>query len=236
MISFFKTVAYEPLYNILILILKIPFVDAGMGVILLTILTKILLYPISKKTSIAQIKMKRGEEELSEIKKKYTNKEEQALKVMEFYKNNDINPFISIVTIFVQIPIVYSLYHIFFRAGLPIVNTELLYSFITAPTNISMSLFGIFDISQKSIVFSLIASITTFIQMQIQQGVSGDKKEQDSNDFSKVLGRQMKYTMPIVVFFISWKISAAVSLYWIVSNICSSIQDYYLKKTLSSSV
>src|SRR3989344_486253 len=86
MISFLKTIIYEPLYNILVLILNIPYLDAGIAVIILTLLVKIILYPLSKKATETQMVMKDKEQDLKSIKEKYKDKQEQALKTMEFYK------------------------------------------------------------------------------------------------------------------------------------------------------
>src|SRR3989344_3076275 len=118
MISFFKTIIYSPLYNILILLLNVSWIDVGIATIILTILVKLILYPISKKSTITQTKMKEKEGELSLIKEKYKDKQEQALKIMEFYKTNNINPFSSILTVLIQIPIIFSLYYIFFKKAL----------------------------------------------------------------------------------------------------------------------
>src|SRR3989344_3332727 len=118
MIAFFKTIIYIPLYNILILILNINWIDAGLAAVILTVLVKMILYPVAKKSIITQAKMKEKGGELSLIKEKYKDKQEQAVKVMEFYKTNKINPFSSILTIIIQIPIIFSLYYIFFKSGL----------------------------------------------------------------------------------------------------------------------
>ena len=108
MIAFFKTIVYTPLYNILVLILNISWIDAGLAAVILTVLVKVVLYPLAKKATVTQAKMKEKEGELTSIKEKYKDKQEQAVKVMEFYKTNNINPFSSILTIIIQIPIIYS--------------------------------------------------------------------------------------------------------------------------------
>lgn len=234
MINFFKTIIYTPLYNILILILNVEWVDVGLAAIILTVLVKLLLYPLSKKATITQLKMKEKEGELLAIKDKYKSREEQALKVMEFYKTNNINPFSSIFTILLQIPIVFSLYYVFFRSGLPVIDTNLLYSFIKAPASVSMTLFGFIDVSQKSIILALFAAISTFWQMHLSSpNTPTNNKHGNTEDFAKMMAKQMKYTMPVVVFLVSWKISAVVSLYWFVSNLVGIAQDLYIKKSLT---
>jgi len=238
MIAFFKTIIYTPLYNALILLLNVSWIDVGIATIVLTILVKLILYPISKKSTVTQTKMKEKEGELSLIKEKYKDKQEQVVKIMEFYKTNKINPFSSILTVIIQIPIIFSLYYIFFKSGLPVVDTELLYSFVKAPVDVSMSLLGIIDVSQKSIVLALLAAVTSYWQMHIaSSSLSKEDTKQVSTsgkpDFAKMMTKQMKYTMPFIVFFISWKISAVVALYWFVNNLVSVAQDLYIRRQLA---
>lgn len=241
MIAFFKTIIYVPLYNILVLMLNISWIDAGIAAVILTVLVKMVLYPIAKKSTITQAKMKEKEGELALIKERYKDKQEQAVKTMEFYKINNINPFSSILTVLIQIPIIFSLYYIFFRSGLPTIDTALLYSFVKAPASVSMNFLGLIDISQKSIVLAFLAAITSFWQMHLAsvpaknaQGKSAFAKSSGATkeDFSAVMTKQMKYTMPFVVFFISWKISAIVALYWFVSNLVGIAQDVYVRKQM----
>lgn len=236
MINFIKTIIYIPLYNFLIFLIAVTNIDAGLAAVILTVLVKIILYPSSKKATLAQLKMKEHERELQEIKEKYKDKETQALKTMEFYKKYQINPLSSIGTLLIQIPIIYSLYHIFLKSGLPTINTSLLYSFTKVPEVISMNFLGLFDVSNKSPVLAFLAAFSGFLQMHFsQQGVS-QKTSQNSGDLSQMMAKQMKFTLPIVIFIVSWQISGVVALYWFTSNVVSIIQDYYVKKHYKESL
>lgn len=238
MIAFLKTIIYIPLYNGLLLILNIlPIADIGIAVIVLTVLVKVILYPLAKKTSVTQLQMKERQPELDQIKEKYKgDKQAQALQIMEFYKKYKINPFASFFTILIQIPIIYSLYHIFLYAGLPTVNTDLLYSFIKAPAEISMNFLGFIDVSQKNIFFAFLAGITSFFQMKITTPAISQKAGGGmGDDLSRMMSLQMKYFMPILIFFISWRISGVVALYWAVSNLLGIAQDLYIKRKLAKS-
>ena len=230
MISFFKTIVYVPLYNLFVLILNVDWIDAGVAAVLLTVLVKTLLYPLSKKATVTQVKMKEKEGELSKIKEKYKDRQEQAVKLMEFYKTNGINPFSGILGVFIQIPVVFSLYYIFFKSGLPLIDQSLLYSFVKGPESVSMMFLGFFDVSQKSLVLAFLAAVTTFFQIHFSTATS--KSSVNTEDFAKMMAKQMKYTMPIVVFFISWQISGVVALYWFVSNLLSLAQDWYVRREL----
>ena len=241
MIAFFKTIVYTPLYNILVLILNISWIDAGLAAVILTVLVKVVLYPLAKKATVTQAKMKEKEGELTSIKEKYKDKQEQAVKVMEFYKTNNINPFSSILTIIIQIPIIFSLYYIFFKSGLPSIDSSLLYSFIKAPTSVSMNFLGFIDVSQKSIVLAFLAAASSFWQMHLASSSQNksasaspsSRAPLDKENFSQIMSKQMKYTMPLIVFFVSWKISAIVALYWFVSNLVSIAQDVYVRRQMA---
>lgn len=237
MIAFLKTIIYIPLYNILILILNVSWIDAGLAAVILTLLVKFILYPLAKKSMVAQAKMKEGNKELELIKEKYKNKEEQALKMMEFYKKNNINPFSSILTIFIQIPIIYSLYYIFYRSGLPNVDTSLLYSFVNTPASISMNFLGLMDVSQKSIILAALAAISSFFQMHFSASsmAVATQGQNKAEDFSQMMAKQMKFTFPIMIFLISWRISGVVALYWFVSNVIGMIQEAYIRRQISKS-
>jgi YidC/Oxa1 family membrane protein insertase len=237
MIAFLKTIIYIPLYNFFILILNIGWLDAGVAAVLLTVLVKLVLYPLAKKSTVTQIKMKEKQKELELIKTKYPDKQEQAVKTMEFYKTNKINPFASILTVLIQIPVIFSLYFIFFKSGLPKVDTQILYSFIKVPSQISMHFLGLLDVSQKSILLAILAAVSTFAQIHFANKEINKTQDSFANkeDFSQILAKQMKYTMPVMVFLISWRISGIVALYWLVSNLMSIIQDWYIKRGLVNS-
>lgn len=245
MIAFFKTVIYVPLYNILVLLLNVDWVDAGLAAVILTILVKLVLYPLSKKATITQTLMKEKEGELAQIKEQYKDKQEQAVKTLEFYKKNKINPFSSMFTVILQIPIIFSLYYIFYKSGLPNINMDLLYSFVKAPSEVSMMFLGIFDISQKSIILALLAAASSFWQMHLASAPAKDRNggspsikssASDKQDLSKMMAKQMKYTMPVIVFVISWQISAIVALYWFVSNLVGVAQNAYVRNQLAKRV
>jgi len=235
MIAFFKTIVYTPLYNSLIFILNIDWVDAGIAAVILTIVVKMILYPLTKKTTITQVRMKEKEKDLALIKEKYKDKQEQAVKMMEFYKENNINPFSGIFSIFIQIPIIYSLFYIFSRSGLPTIDTTILYSFVNAPIEVSMQFLGLIDISQKSLILALLAAASTFWQTHLSTKsitLASSINTGSKDDFASMMTKQMKYTMPLVVFFVSWQTSGVLALYWFVSNLVGIAQEMYIKRRI----
>jgi len=88
------TLFYNPLYNALVFLTSIiPWHDVGFAVIILTVVVKIILFPLSKKSITGQIKLKKLEPELKKIKETFKDKGEQAKRTMALYKENKINPF-----------------------------------------------------------------------------------------------------------------------------------------------
>lgn len=233
MAGFFNAVFFQPLYNGFIFLMDIlPFLDAGVIIIVFTVIIKFILYPLSKKAVVAQIEMKSIEPDLKEIKEKYKDdKQEQAKRTMALYKEKSINPFASIFVILIQLPIIFALYFVFIKTGLPEVNTNLLYPFVGTPENINMNFLGILDITEKSIVLAVLAGISSFFQIRFAipaHKETGEKTFQ--SDLAKSLNVQMRYVFPVITVLISYQISGVVALYWITSNVFALIQERVLRK------
>jgi len=133
MLSFlFNTLIYNPLYNALVFILDVlPAIDVGIAVILLTIIVKLILFPLSRKAVHTQIELRALAPELESIKKQHKdNPQQQAQLTMKMYKEHGINPFSGFLLIFVQLPVIFALYFIFLRGGLPDINIDILYPFL----------------------------------------------------------------------------------------------------------
>ncbi len=90
--SLFSTFIYQPLYNLLI-IFYVIIPDLGVAIIALTVVTRLLLMPLSKKSIESQKKMQELQPELKKIQEKYKHdKQLQGKKVMEFYTEKGVNP------------------------------------------------------------------------------------------------------------------------------------------------
>ena len=231
--GFFTTVFSQPLYNGLIfLITLIPFADAGVAIVIFTVLVRLVLFPLSKKSIEAQMKLKGAEGEIARIKEKFKDKTQQATKIMEFYRARGLNPFSGFVLILIQIPIVLALYQIFLRSGLPVVNSDLLYQFVRVPESINMNFLGVLDITKNSYLLALITALTQYFQAKL--AMPPTKPAQASDTFKDNLARsmsvQMKYFFPVVVFFIVYNLSGTIALYWITTNLFSILQEWYVRK------
>jgi YidC/Oxa1 family membrane protein insertase len=237
MALFFKTLFYTPLYNGLIFLVgALPFADAGVVVIIFTVLVKLLLFPLSKMATVTQFKMKQTSGELAKIKEKYkNNKEEEARAVMTFYKDNKINPFSGFLIILIQLPIVIALYWVFYKGGLPAVDANLLYPFVKAPTSVDMNFLGLIDIGGKSLLLAILVGITQFFQTRYSMPPLPPRTENGSfkEELSRSMGLQMRYILPFFVAFVAYGISGAVALYWTTSNLFAIGQELYIRRHLS---
>src|SRR3989344_8247553 len=140
--SLWDSVLYEPLVNILALFVSIiPGGDLWIAVILLTILVKLVLFPLSQRSIENQAKMNLLAPELNKIKAGGASKEEQAKQTFELYKKHKTNPFSGCLLVLIQIPIIFALYYVFLK-GITF-DGEILYSFIHTPANISTNFLGI---------------------------------------------------------------------------------------------
>ena len=112
MVEFFNTVFYQPLYNGLIFLIgAIPSADVGVAVVILTLAVRALLLPASIKATRTQIKMNILSPKIKEIQETYKkDREQQARKMMELYKEAKINPFSSFLVLLIQIPVVIALF------------------------------------------------------------------------------------------------------------------------------
>ncbi|MEK7176169.1 MAG: YidC/Oxa1 family membrane protein insertase [Patescibacteria group bacterium] len=230
----YHTFFLDPLYNAMIFLFKVlPWADAGIIVIILTIFVRLILFPLSRKAVLTQVKMAQIGPELEAIKEKYKDKsEEQARRTLALYKEKGVNPFSGILVIIVQIPIILALYRIFL--DFPKVNAAVLYPFIKVPEHVNTLFFGLVDISGKSASMAILAAASTYFQLHIStQGQSKPKGNSFGDNLTRNMQGQMKYFFPILVFFISYKISGAIALYWLTTNLFSILQELFVRKNIT---
>ncbi len=237
MVNLFNTFIFEPFYNGFILLMDtFPFFDAGVIIILFTILVKLLMLPLSIKASKSQLQMRSTEKDIADIKEKYKeDKQEQSKKIFEYYKDKKINPFSGIFILLIQLPILIGLYQIFIKSGLPSVNIDILYSFVPNLTTIanSMMFLGAISISGKSLLLAVLAGVTTYFQIKISTPTPNKdvvKKGDMQSEMARAMAVQMKYVFPVIMVFISYTISAAIALYFVTSNLFAIGQEIYVKR------
>ena len=232
--NIWNAVLYQPLLNALaFLVSVIPGGDVGVAVIILTILVKVILFPLSQKSIESQAEMSILTPELNKIKASGASKEEQAKLTFDLYKKHKVNPFSGCLLVLIQIPVIFALYYVFSR-GIKF-DSGLLYSFIHIPEHTNMMFLGILDISGKSLVLAILAGVSQYLQAHfmpkpVTPPSGSDVMASFSESFAKSMSMQMKYIFPFVVAFIAYSISGAVALYWITSNLFMVAQQIYVKR------
>ena len=153
---------------------------------------------------------------------------------MELYKKRGINPFAGILLMLIQLPILIALYWVFLKGGLPHIDQTTIYSFTKIPSIINMNFFSI-SVGDKSVVFAIFVAIAQFLQMHITLPKKNtnlgqdDKKSGLADSLGKSMNMQMKYVMPIIMFFIAKSFPLVVSLYLITSSLFAIGQELYVR-------
>ena len=226
--SFLKTILYKPLFNALIfLVWLVPGHNVGWAIIILTTIIRLILLPSSLSAARQQKKMRDLQPEIAELQSKYKDdKQKQAQVLMEFYKKNKVNPLGSCLPLLVQLPILIILYYVF-QAGLSTQRFDLLYGFIPRPEFIKTVFLGI-DLAKPNIwILPVIAGALQFIQTR-QIMPPTPKKAGDKPDMQAMVSKQMLYLMPIFTIFIAGRLPAALPLYWIITNIFTIGQQWWV--------
>ena len=209
--GFFGTL-FSPIESVLTFVLKAlynitdtaGFASYGVAIILLTILIKMILYPLTVK----QVKSMKGMQELQPKMKKLqeqykNNPQMMQQKIAELYKEAGVNPLAGCLPLLIQMPILmgmyYSLYNFHFEEGME--------AFAWLPS-----------LSQPDPMYILpvLAALTTFLQ-----------QKQTTTE----MNQQMKIMMTVMPIFIGWislQFPSGLVLYWVTMNITQIIQQWWM--------
>ncbi len=232
----FHTLFYEPLYNLVAVMLQVvPMHDIGAAIIAVTLIVKGLLFPLNMKALHNQHVMKGLEKELNAIKEEHkSNPQESSRRMMEVYKRENINPFASLLTIIIQMPILIGLYFVIAN-GLH-ADPESLYSFVTFPETLHIKAFGILDVTQKSLIIAILTGLSSYLLARLQTASMNSTKapgeETFQDHFMKSMKVQLLYVLPLIIGVSAYVLPSALGLYWITGNIIGIFQDYYMKRKL----
>ena len=231
--ALFHAVIYDPLYNGLVFLVGIiPTHDMGLAVIGLTIVVRIIIYPLSRRAIEAQLAMKKVAPEVEAIKKKFKkNSPEQSAAIFSLYKERGIHPFASFGLVLIQFPVLIALYWVFYKSGFPHVDMALLYPFVHAPTAINMEFLGLIDMAARSIPLAVLAAVTQFLYTRLSMGPREKVPDATpveaslSGDMAKSFDLQARYVLPLMIGVIGYTIASAAPLYWATSNTFMILQE-----------
>lgn len=225
----FETFFYQPILNLLIFIYNIiPGHDLGVAIILLTVIIKLALLPLTKKQLESQKSLQDLQPKVDKIKKKYKDqKDELGRAMMAVYKEHKVNPLSSCLPLLIQMPFLFAIFRVF-RNGFENGAFNLLYPFITKPESIHYISFGFVDLSLKhNIYLAVAAGLAQFYQTKLLQTKRPKPKVEGSQDedMASIMNKQMMYFMPVMTAMISYQFSAGLALYWFVSTLFTVFQQ-----------
>lgn len=228
--SFFYHAFYQPLVNILAVVLNIiPNHDLGFAIIAMTILVRAILTPFTHKALFTQQKVRELEPHIAKIKEDFKDKkEEQARKIMELYRQHGINPFSGFLMLFIQLPLLIALYWVFSKDLNQITND--LYSFVLFPDKVNIMFLGILDLTRRSVVLAFAAGFTQYIQGWLAIPPKTNQIESQEPSMATMMQTQMRYVFPVMIVIIGFQFSAALSLYWTVMNIFAIIHEWWIRR------
>ncbi|MCA9349559.1 membrane protein insertase YidC [Candidatus Saccharibacteria bacterium] len=231
-----------PMLNLLMLIYALlPGNDFGIAVIIVTIIIRLILWPLNSKQLHSQKKLRTLQPKIQKIKKQAKgDRQKECALLAQLYKDEEVNPAGSCLMAIVQLPFMTSLYFVFQKSSKDfgdvfnslygfLQNNQFILDLKNNPSLYDPSLLGFIHLTKPSIVLAVLAGLGQFIQTRMLQANqskdrSKDKKRQPNPQEDMMKG--MTYAFPLFTIFIGSRLPAALSLYWLVSTIVSIIQQH----------
>jgi YidC/Oxa1 family membrane protein insertase len=190
----------------------------GVAIILLTVLIKILFWPLTHKSYVSMQKMKKMQPKMQKIKEKYKDdKEKLNQEIMQLYRTQGTNPLGSCLPMVLQIPVFFALYRVLYGSiAMRHAPFALWINDLSAPDRLYVGL-NIPYLGGLP-VLTILMGVSMFLQQKMSP-TSVDPRQE-----------KMMLMMPVIftVFFVNFP--SGLVLYWLVNNILSIGQQYYINK------
>jgi YidC/Oxa1 family membrane protein insertase len=190
----------------------------GVDIIILTILIKLLFWPLTHKSYVSMKQMKKLQPKMQKIREKYKDdKEKMNQEIMQMYRTHKVNPVGGCLPMLLQIPVFFALYRVLYSAlAIRHAPFMLWINDLSAPDRLYMG-FNIPYLGGLP-VLTLLMGISMFAQQKMSP-TTGDPRQE-----------KMMLMMPVVftVFFVNFP--SGLVLYWLVNNVLSIGQQYYINK------
>lgn len=199
----------------------------GIAIIILTIIIKSVIYPLTWKQMASMRKTADLQPKLQAIQKKYKNEPETMnAKVMELYKENNVNPAAGCLPLIIQLPIFWALYSSLSHFG----------NYISDP---SQAQFLWFDLTTKgsvgdpiSFILPILSAATSFLQTKVTNAASVSAGTGDKAAAMASTQKTMLYIMPFFMGYITYTVPSGLGLYFVVMNVVSVLQQLYINRKL----
>ena len=203
----------------------------GIIILILTILLKIILFPIAYKTYTSSAKMRALKPDIDELTKKFPKKEEAMKKqqaTMELYKRAGVNPMAGCIPLLLQMPILIAMFR-FFPSSIELRQQAFLWakdlssydSIYTFPGGFSLPWYG-----DHISLFALLMTISSVIYTRINDQMMGSTQTQMPGM------KTMMYLMPVMFLFWFNDYSSGLSYYYLLANLLTFAQIYIIRSTI----
>ncbi len=206
----------------------------GVSILLLTVLVKLIFFPIQNKAYASMAKMKELQEPMKEIRERYAaDKQRQQQEIMKLYKERKVNPVAGCLPILIQIPVFYALYKTLF------VTIEMRHQpffgwirDLSAPDPSAIgNLFGLLPISAEALgSVPLLGVVLTIGILPILYGFTMWLLQSLSPPPGDATQKLIFSFLPIIFTFVFAGFAAGLVIYWCWSNILSILQQYVIMR------
>ena len=231
----FITILVQPIYNCFIFILSIvPGGDIGVSIIILTLLVRLVFYPVFASSIRTQMAMQAVQPEIAEINEHYKDDAmERSRRTAELFKKHRIRPLMFAAASIVQIAFFIGLSYAFFRLGLPKIRTDLLYPFVHAPAVVNQHFLGFFDLAATHhIILTVIVVVLQFfvIKLSLSRTSVAANATPQQKSAQQMQKQMMLYLFPAVMAFVAYSFPGAVGIYLAATNGVSLLQEWYIRR------
>jgi len=229
--TIYNLIIYQPLLNTLIFLYKtVAFGDLGLAIIFLTIIIRLVLFPLFQKSVEHQMVMQALQPKLKQAQEAHHgNREKQSQAMLELYREHRVNPFMGFLLLLVQLPILFAVYHIFLKSFTPDVFKDL-YSFVVAPAALNPMFLGLINLAKGSTVVVACAAIAQYIQGRTSLRKLAPGEEVSSADR---MARNMVLIGPAITILIFYRLPAALALYWFITSLFSIGQQAIVNRKIA---
>ncbi len=220
-----NTIFVRPLAFIIINLSKLVG-SIAISLIIITLILRGILYPITKKTAIQSEMMKKAQPEIAKIEKKYANKTDQesmnkkGQEMLAIYKKYKINPMSGCIFAFLQLPILLAFWEAIQRV--PAIYEETFIGInmgITPWTAIS-------DGSWYYLIIPALIVVTTYFSYK------NTKQIQDKDNMMAKQTNMMMNFMTIFIGFMAFTLPTAIAFYWVTSSVFTIVQNKLVNRSV----
>jgi YidC/Oxa1 family membrane protein insertase len=234
MYELYLNVLYKPVLNFLVFLHNVvPGHDIGLAIIILTILIKLILLPLTAKSIKSQKALQDIQPKVEALKAKYKDdKQKLAAETMALYKEQKVNPFSSCLPLLIQFPLLIAVYQAF-NTGLT--STDLapyIYPFVSLPEHLNTISLGFIDLSKTSLPLAILAGAAQYLQTAMLNTKKPAAKSEASKDEAMLssVNKSMLYFMPFLTVIIGMSLPGGLTLYWFLMTALTALQQVFIFK------